>query len=141
MTSYIPNSDTHITRAVHTGVTPSDDWIGCAVYESAAGKCRPLTAITQRPIGVVTYVDAARDSITICRSGKCLARPNADVDIASQLATYGTKACAAVGGKLDAPAETAFFVGSWDTQGGLDPTEDNLYPFHVDIADFAIPEA
>lgn len=136
-----PTPNTHVTRAIPSGVTATDAWKGCVVYESAAGEARLISDITQVPLGVVEDVDVQRGALSVCVRGFTFARPGADITLANQLAASGTKACAEVGGGLVGPTATAFVVGRWDSHGGADPVEDTLYPFIVDIADVAIPEA
>jgi len=137
----------HIVRAIPAGVTATAAWRGLAAYESAPGEARPMSAITQRPIGVIVQIDPDAGYLVICRKGHCFAKPGAGVDLSDQLAAYGSKACGLVDGRVGTPAATSFFLGDWDTKGGSDPTEvavgtdGDLHPFFVDIADTAIPEA
>lgn len=142
-TSNLDNSR-HMTRAIPSGVTALESWVGLAAYEPAAGEGRPMTAITQRPIGIITAVDPDAGYVTICREGRCMAKPGAGVDLSNQLAARGAKAVGLVDGRVGTPVATSFYLGEWDTLGGADPTEvavgtvGGLHPFFVNIDTVAI---
>lgn len=136
---YSNGRDNLITRTIPSGVTADDGWIGKAMYESAVGEARPLSAITQRPIGICTQVDTVNSKVEICRFGYCQAKPGAGVDLSAQLAAHGAKATSAADGRLVTPASTSFYLGEWEAEGGsTNPTENDLHGFFVNIADVAL---
>lgn len=136
---YSTGRDNLIKRNIPSGVTADATWVGKAMYESAVGESQPISAITQRPIGICTQVDTVNNRVEICRHGYCKAKPGAGVDLSAQLAAHGAKATSAADGRLVTPASTSFYLGEWEAEGESSaPTADVLHPFFVNIADVAL---